>query len=70
MGWEQLRVGIDLPFDPAVTVPPLTEVELGVAHPPPVDDVEAEAHHEVVRALRDDVTAGHDRGRRRRQPRA
>ena len=48
VGWEQLRVGIELPFDPAVTVPPLTEVELGVAHPPPVDDVEAEAHHEVV----------------------
>jgi hypothetical protein len=58
VGWEQLRVGIDLPFDPAVTVPPLTEVELGVAHPPAVDDVEAEAHHEVVRALRDDVAAG------------
>ena len=50
VGWEQLRAGIDLPFDPAVTVPPLTEVELGVAHPSAVADVEAEAHHEVVRA--------------------
>ena len=48
MGWEQLRDGIGLPFDPAVVVPPLTEIELGVAHPPPVGDVEAESHDEVV----------------------
>jgi len=58
VGWEQLRAGIRLPFDSAVTVPSLTEVELGAAHPRPVDDVQGQAHHEVVRALGEDVAAG------------
>lgn len=47
-----------LPFDPAVTVPQLTEVELGVDHPPPIGDVEAAARDEVVTRLGADVTAG------------
>ncbi len=58
MGWEQLRHGVELPFDPAVVVPELTEIELGVAHPAPVPDVEAAARDAVVDRLRPDVAPG------------
>ena len=58
MGWEQLRVGVALPFDPTVTVPPLTEIDLGVIHPRPVDDVERAVRDDIVAALADDVSRG------------
>ncbi|MET0146810.1 MAG: lactate racemase domain-containing protein [Ilumatobacteraceae bacterium] len=58
MGWEQLRVGVELPFDPAVVVPELTEIELGVTHPPPVPDVERATRDEVVERFAGDVTPG------------
>lgn len=58
MGWEQLETGIELPLDPAITVPELHEVRLDVPSPDPVDDVEATAHREVVERLVDDVTPG------------
>jgi hypothetical protein len=56
--WEQLAVGIDLPFHPALTVPELHEVELPVPAPPAVDDVEGTARSQVVAVLRGAVTAG------------
>lgn len=58
MGWEQLRAGVELPFDPAVTVPTLTEIDLGVAHPPAVSDVESAARDDVVARLAGDITPG------------
>ena len=56
--WEQLLEGVQLPFHPAVTVPPLTEISLPIPHPDPVDDVEALAHRQVVERLGGSVTDG------------
>jgi hypothetical protein len=56
--WEQLQNGIDLPFDPALVVPELHEVELPVPQPPAVADVEAAARAEVVATLRHAVHGG------------
>lgn len=58
MGWEQLHIGVDLPFDPAVSIPDLHEVRLDVPSPEPVDDIEATAHRNVVERFASDVTAG------------
>ncbi len=58
MGWEQLHAGIELPIDPAITIPRLTEVELAVPEVDPVGDVEAAARDEVTRHLRDAVEVG------------
>ena len=58
MGWDQLRAGIALPIDPAITVPRLTEVQLPVPAPAPVGDVEASARDEVVGRLAGAVTDG------------
>lgn len=58
MGWEQLRAGIDLPFDPAVTIPELHEVRLDVPSPEPVTDPEAAARRDVVERLASDVAPG------------
>lgn len=46
--WKQLSAGIDLPFDPALTIPALHEVALSIPDPSPVTDVEAAAHRSVV----------------------
>ncbi|MFV0306910.1 MAG: DUF2088 domain-containing protein [Desertimonas sp.] len=58
MGWEQLQVGVELPFDPSITVPELHEVALTGPSAPAVDDPAAAAEASVVAILRDDVTAG------------
>ena len=56
--WEQLAQGIDLPFHPALEVPPLHEVELPIAHPDPVGDVDEAARSAVVSTLAAFVTRG------------
>ncbi len=56
--WEQLLEGIDLPFRPDLAIPALTEVELPIPHPDAVDDVEAEAHRQVVGRLAGSVSSG------------
>ena len=57
-GWEQLRAGVRLPFDPALEVPVLHEVRLSVPDPDPVSDVEAAARRSVVERLSAESVAG------------
>jgi hypothetical protein len=56
--WEQLAKGVDLPFDPQLTIPELVEVDLGVHEPPPVPDVAVAAEQAVISTLAGHVTAG------------
>lgn len=56
--WEQLSAGVDLPFDPRLTVPSLHEVRLPIPSPAAVADVERAVHDEVVRVLAADVEPG------------
>jgi acyl-CoA synthetase (AMP-forming)/AMP-acid ligase II len=58
MGWDQLRAGIELPFDPSITVPELHEVEMTIPTAAPVVDVERAAADAVVATLAEDVTPG------------
>lgn len=57
-GWEQLRAGVELPFHPDLTIPPLHEIRLAIPDPAPVNDVEAAARSAVVDRLAADVTPG------------
>ena len=57
-GWEQLRAGVELPFHPDLTIPPLHEIRLAIPEPAPVNDVEAAARSAVVDRLAADVTPG------------
>lgn len=57
-GWEQLRAGVRLPFDPALEMPELHEVRLSVPDPDPVSDVEAAARRSVVERLSAESVAG------------
>lgn len=56
--WEQLLAGVDLPFDPNLTIPTLTEVALPIPQPAAIDDVEEHARRQVVERLSDAVTKG------------
>jgi hypothetical protein len=58
VGWEQVQRGVELPFDPRITIPTLHEVELDVPSPDPVGDVEATARAAVVERLASAVTPG------------
>jgi hypothetical protein len=58
VGWEQVKRGVDLPFDPRITIPLLHEVELDVPSPDPVADVEATVRAAVVDRLAPAVTPG------------
>ena len=58
MGWDQLRAGIELPFDPSITVPELHEVEMTIPTAAPVVDIERAAADAVVARLAEDVTPG------------
>jgi hypothetical protein len=49
MSWEQLAAGVELPFDPELTIPELHPFPLDVPAPPAVADVERAAH-DAVRA--------------------
>jgi len=57
-GWGQLRAGVELPFHPDLTVPPLHEIRLAIPDPAPVNDVEAAARSAVIDRLAADVTPG------------
>ncbi|MDQ3468668.1 MAG: hypothetical protein M3487_02670, partial [Actinomycetota bacterium] len=58
MGWEQLQTGVTLPFDPAMQVPALFEIELDLPDPPPIVDVEDAAYAEVTARFADALTPG------------
>jgi hypothetical protein len=58
MSWEQLMAGVELPFDPSLTVPPLFELALDVPNPPAVEDPASVTFDAVVAAYRDVVTPG------------
>ena len=58
MGWDQVQRGVDLPFDPRITIPTLHEVELDVPSPTPIADVEATTRAAVVERLASAVTPG------------
>lgn len=57
-GWQQLSEGVDLPFDPGLRIPELTEVRLPVVDVPALSDVETAARDAVMSALVDDVAPG------------
>jgi hypothetical protein len=56
--WDQLAVGIDLPFHPDLVVPELHEVVLDVPNPPSIDDVEGTARAAVLERLATSVEPG------------
>lgn len=56
--WDQLSAGIDLPFDPALTIPALHEVALAIPDPAPVADVEAAARQSVITTFAGRVERG------------
>ncbi len=56
--WEQLAVGVDLPFHPDLTVPALHEVILPIPDPPALADVEGTARAQIVATLHTAVTPG------------
>jgi len=56
--WQQLSAGVELPFDPLLTVPRLHEVRLTMPDPETVGDVERAVHDEVVSRLASDVSPG------------
>ncbi len=58
VGWEQVQRGVELPFDPRITIPQLHEIQLDVPSPDPVADVEATTRAAVVERLR---VGGHSR---------
>lgn len=58
MSWDQLSVGVDLPFPDWVTVPELHELQLEMPDPAPVADVEAAAHAEATARFVGAVTQG------------
>jgi len=58
MSWEQLVAGVELPLDPAVTIPPLFEMALDAPSPPAIADAGRTTFSGVVEAYRDAVTSG------------
>lgn len=57
-GWEQLRAGVRLPFDPDLQVPKLHEVRLSVPDPDPVTDVEGTARRSVIERFSSESVSG------------
>src|SRR5690606_15510277 len=58
MSWEQLAAGVELPFDPELTIPELHRYPLDVPSPPAVADIERGAYEAALATFRDDVTPG------------
>ncbi len=58
MSWEQLAAGVDLPFDPGLTIPELFPYPLTVPAPPAVADVQQAAYDRTVATFADSVTPG------------
>lgn len=58
MSWDQLVTGVELPFDPALTIPDLHPYPLDVPSPPSVGDIEAAAFTATVDTLQPAITRG------------
>jgi hypothetical protein len=58
MSWDQVAVGIELPFADDLVVPELYPYPLDVPSPPAVDDIEQGAHDAALNTFRDTVTPG------------
>jgi hypothetical protein len=58
MTWEQLVAGVELPFDPELTVPELHHLSLDVPSPPAVADIEGAARSAVRSTLGAELAAG------------
>lgn len=58
MSWEQLAAGVDLPFDPNLTIPELHRYPLDIPSPPAVADIEQAAYDAARSTFSDAVTAG------------
>lgn len=58
MAWEQLFVGVELPFSPDLVVPPLHPYSLDVPAPDGVGDAERGAYDAALTTFRDAVTPG------------
>lgn len=58
MSWEQLVVGVELPFADDLTIPELFPYPIDVPSPPAVDDIEQGAHDTALATFADSVTAG------------
>ena len=58
MSWEQLGVGVELPFPADLTVPELHPMPLDVPSPPAVHDIEAAAYTAAFDTFSGDVTSG------------
>src|SRR5262245_60508688 len=58
MSWEQLSVGVELPFADDLVVPELHEYPLDVPAPPDISDIERAAHDAALSTFRSAVTPG------------
>jgi hypothetical protein len=58
MSWEQLAVGVELPFAPDLIIPELHPYPLDVPSPPVIDDIERAAFDAALATFRDAVTPG------------
>ncbi len=56
MGWDQIDVGVELPFDPELTIPELKPYSVSAVTPPALDDVERVAFDQTVERFADQVT--------------
>jgi hypothetical protein len=58
MSWEQLSVGVELPFADNLTIPELHEYALDVPSPPAITDIEGTAHEAALNTFRSSVASG------------
>src|SRR4029078_7425538 len=58
MGWEELSVGVELPFADDLTVPELHEYALDVPSPPAIADIEPPAREAALNTFGPAVTSG------------
>ena len=58
MSWDQVAVGVELPFPADLEIPALHPCPLHVPTPPPVGDVEQQARAVTLATFADDVTPG------------
>src|SRR6188508_596542 len=58
MSWEQLSVGVELPFADDLTIPELHEYALDVPSPPAVVDIEQAAHDAALNTFSSAVSPG------------
>ena len=58
MSWEQVAVGVELPFDSALTVPEMHPYTLDVPSPPAVADIEGSAYRAALTTFGPSVIQG------------